>query len=326
MAEPVKRIALVGAKGMLASMVLDTASADFEITPFDLPEFDLTDTSLVQKVIGELKPEVIINCAAFTAVDACETQQELANKVNGEGPGILAAAALQVGATLVHISTDYVFDGRKVSPYGEEDRPNPSSAYGRSKLLGEEAIVRSGLKEYFILRTSWLYGPGGKNFVETVARLASERQELRIVADQFGTPTYTGDLAGAIFNLLALVPPDPALSPRHPSPVTRHLTSVTRHPSPVTDVPPYGLYHFSNEGECSWHDFAVAIVEELKGRGENVIARAVVPIRTEEYPLPAPRPAYSVFSKDKYRRVTGATVPHWKESLIRYFDRRTSEV
>jgi dTDP-4-dehydrorhamnose reductase len=346
MAEPVKRIALVGAKGMLASMVLDTASADFEITPFDLPEFDLTDASLVQKVIGELKPEVIINCAAFTAVDACETQQELANKVNGEGPGILAAAALKVGATLVHISTDYVFDGRKASPYGEEDRPNPSSAYGRSKLLGEEAIVRSGLKEYFILRTSWLYGPGGKNFVETVARLASERQELRIVADQFGTPTYTGDLAGAIFNLLALVPPDPALSPRHPSPVTRHLTSVTRHPSPVTrhpspvtrhpspvcppspvtDVPPYGLYHFSNEGECSWHDFAVAIVEELKGRGENVIARAVVPIRTEEYPLPAPRPAYSVFSKEKYRRVTGAAVPHWKESLIRYFDRRTSEV
>lgn len=312
MAEPVKRIALVGAKGMLASMVLDTASADFEITPFDLPEFDLTDASLVQKVIGELKPEVIINCAAFTAVDACETQQELANKVNGEGPGILAAAALKVGATLVHISTDYVFDGRKASPYGEEDRPNPSSAYGRSKLLGEEAIVRSGLKEYFIIRTSWLYGPGGKNFVETVVRLASERQELRIVADQFGTPTYTGDLAGAIFNLLALVPPDPALQPRHPS--------------PVTDVHPYGLYHFSNEGECSWHDFAVAIVEELKGRGENVIARAVVPIRTEEYPLPAPRPAYSVFSKEKYRRVTGATVPHWKESLIRYFDRRTSEV
>jgi dTDP-4-dehydrorhamnose reductase len=269
---------------------------------------------------------VIINCAAFTAVDACETQQELANKVNGEGPGILATAALKVGATLVHISTDYVFDGRKASPYGEEDRPNPSSAYGRSKLLGEEAIVRSGLKEYFILRTSWLYGPGGKNFVETVARLASERQELRIVADQFGTPTYTGDLAGAIFNLLALVPPDPAMQPRHPSPVTRHLTSVTRHPSPVTDVPPYGLYHFSNEGECSWHDFAVAIVEELKGRGENVIARAVVPIRTEEYPLPAPRPAYSVFSKEKYRRVTGAAVPHWKESLIRYFDRRTSEV
>ncbi|HEX9873394.1 MAG TPA: dTDP-4-dehydrorhamnose reductase [Deferrimonas sp.] len=319
MAEPVKRIALVGAKGMLASMVLDTASADFEITPFDLPEFDLTDASLVQKVIGELKPEVIINCAAFTAVDACETQQELANKVNGEGPGILATAALKVGATLVHISTDYVFDGRKASPYGEEDRPNPSSAYGRSKLLGEEAIVRSGLKEYFILRTSWLYGPGGKNFVETVARLASERQELRIVADQFGTPTYTGDLAGAIFNLLALVPPDPAMQPRHPLPVTRH-------PSPVPDFHPYGLYHFSNEGECSWHDFAVAIVEELKGRGENVIARAVVPIRTEEYPLPAPRPAYSVFSKEKYRRVTGAAVPHWKESLIRYFDRRTSEV
>ncbi|ALC16465.1 dTDP-4-dehydrorhamnose reductase [Desulfuromonas soudanensis] len=303
MTGPAKCLALIGAKGMLASMVLDTASADFEITPFDLPEFDLTDASLVQKVIGELKPDVIINCAAFTAVDACETNEDLANKVNGEGPGILAAAALKVGATLVHISTDYVFDGKQTRPYAEEDRPNPSSAYGRSKLLGEEAIRSSGLKEYFIIRTSWLYGPGGKNFVETVARLAAERQELRIVADQFGTPTYTGDLAGAIFNLLdaATVDPPPANSP-------------------------YGLYHFSNEGECSWHDFALAIVEELKGRGATVVAEAVLPIRTEEYPLPAPRPAYSVFSKEKYRRVTGATVPHWKESLIRYFDRRSSEV
>jgi len=298
MSTSAKRLALIGAKGMLASMVLETASANYEVIPFDLPEFDLTDAALVQKVIGELKPDVIVNCAAYTAVDACETQQELANKVNGEGPGYLASAAMAVGATLVHISTDYVFDGKQTRPYTEEDRPNPSSAYGRSKLLGEEAIRSSGLQEYFIVRTSWLYGPGGKNFVETVARLASERQELRIVADQFGTPTYTGDLAGAIFNLLVLVP----------------------------DVHPYGIYHFSDEGECSWHDFAVAIVEELKGRGENVIARAVVPIRTEEYPLPAPRPAYSVFSKEKYRRATGATVPLWRESLIRYFDRRTSEV
>lgn len=299
-------VALIGANGMLARMVAHEAPPQWRIVPFDLPEFDLCNQALVAKVIGELKPDLIINCAAFTQVDACETQQDLANKVNGEGPGHLAAAAMQVGATLVHISTDYVFDGQKTSPYAEDDRPNPSSAYGRSKLLGEEAIARSGLQEYFIVRTSWLYGPGGKNFVETIIRLASERQELRIVADQVGSPTYTGDLARAIFNLVATE--------------TRDLSPVTRHPSPVSAS--YGIYHFSNAGQCSWYDFACEIVAVGCDRGLPLKAKKVVAIRTEEYPLPAQRPAYSVFDTKKYQKVTGAVPPIWQDSLRTYFDLR----
>lgn len=296
-----KHLALIGAKGMLASMVKDVAPPEFDILPFDLPEFDLTNRDQVLRTVAAAGPQIIVNCAAFTNVDGCESQEALATRVNGDGPGYLAEAARACGATLVHISTDYVFDGRKRSPYTEEDPPNPLSAYGRSKLRGEEAILASGLERFFILRTSWLYGPDGKNFVETIARLAGEREELRIVADQFGTPTYTEDLAQAIFHLLDLDTP---------------------HSSPLTPHGPYGIYHFANEGECSWHDFAVAIVEGLRQRGGAVRAERVVPIRTEEYPLPAIRPAYSVFSKEKYRRTTGAIVPDWQTSLKRYLDLR----
>jgi dTDP-4-dehydrorhamnose reductase len=187
----------------------------------------------------------------------------------------------------VHISTDYVFDGRKGEPYREDDPPNPLSAYGRSKLAGEQAILKSGLESHFIIRTSWLYGPGGKNFVETIVRLAQEHEELRIVADQFGSPTFTLDLAQAIFRLL----PTGA----------------------------FGVYHFADEGCCSWHEFAEAIVARLAQSGGSVKVRRVVPIRTEDYPLPAPRPANSVFSKDRYRQVTGAAIPGWSESLGLYF-------
>jgi dTDP-4-dehydrorhamnose reductase len=238
----------------------------------------------------KLRPEVIVNCAAYTNVDGCETDEETANLVNGKGPGYLAEAAKGLGATLVHISTDYVFDGTKGSPYTEEDAPNPRSAYGRSKLLGEQAILQSGLEKFFIIRTSWLYGPGGKNFVETIARLAREREELRIVADQVGSPTLTDDLARAIFGLLK--------------------------------AGAFGIYHFADEGECSWYEFGEAIVAHLRKAGAPLKMKRILPIATHEYPLPATRPAYSVFSKEKYRRVAGATVPHWRESLEVYFRNR----
>lgn len=287
------RIALIGAKGMLARKVRQLAPAEYTVHGFDLPEFDLTDRAQVLAAMALLKPAVIINCAAFTNVDGCETQEELATRVNGAGPGCLAEAAKAVGAVLVHISTDYVFAGDQTIPYGEDDPTGPLSAYGRSKLAGEKAIEASGLERYFIIRTSWLYGPGGKNFVETMIRLALERDELRVVADQFGSPTYTGDLAAAIFRLLAL-------------------------PSP-----PYGVYHLSDLGECSWHGFAEAIVELARRHGEPVKARRVLPIATSDYPLPAPRPVYSVFSKDKYLQVTGAALPHWRDSLDSYFHERS---
>ena len=291
-----RSVALVGANGMLASMIRHLAPAGWAIHPFDLPAFDITDAPGSAATLERLAPRLIINCAAYTNVDGCESQESLAMAVNGQGPGTLARAAQACGATLVHISTDYVFDGEKREPYREEDPPGPRSAYGRSKLAGEQAVLRSGLERFFILRTSWLYGPWGKNFVETIARLAREREELGIVADQVGTPTYTGDLASAIFNLLALEEGAGAV--------------------------PYGVYHFSNLGECSWYGFAKQIVAGLRERGEAVKVGEIRALCTEEYPLPAPRPAYSVFSKEKYLRRTGALIPDWRESLGAYLDLR----
>lgn len=291
------RIALIGSNGMLARKVRELAPADVDLHGYDLPVFDLTDRAQVLAEMNRLQPGVIVNCAAFTNVDGCESQEELATQVNGAGPGYLAEAAKACGAVLVHISTDYVFAGDKGSPYTESDPTGPLSAYGRSKLAGEQAIIASGLTRYFILRTSWLYGPGGKNFVETMLRLATEREELRIVADQIGSPTYTGDLAQAIYHLLAV--------------------------SDRSGL--YGIYHLANLGECSWHDFAELIVGLARTSGEALKVSRVVPIRTNEYPLPAPRPAYSVFSKEKYLAATGAPLPHWRESLQYYLLERREE-
>jgi dTDP-4-dehydrorhamnose reductase len=302
----VKRLALIGANGMLARMVRERAPAQYQIHGFDLPDFDLTDRGQVLAELARLKPSVIVNCAAYTNVDACETHEELATRVNGAGPGYLAEAARANRAVFVHLSTDYVFDGRKGSPYLETDPVGPLSAYGRSKLAGERATLAIGLERYYIVRTSWLYGPGGRNFVDTIIRLAMEREELRIVADQLGTPTYTGDLAQAIFSLLALE--------------TRFRVSA---PSPQPPVPgPYGIYHFSDEGQCSWYEFAAEIVAWMKAHGLPAKVNTVLPIGTGEYPLPARRPASSVFSKDKYRAATGAVVPDWRSSLHRYLQER----
>jgi dTDP-4-dehydrorhamnose reductase len=266
----------------------------------------VTDRQQVLTVVSEEHPDLIINCAAFTQVDRCETEEVLANRVNGEAVGLLAEAAKSVDATLVHISTDYVFAGDQTHPYREDDPVAPQSAYGRSKLLGEQALLASGLEKYFIIRTSWLYGPGGNNFVETMIRLAKERDELRVVADQIGSPTYTGDLATAIFHLLKVPTPSPSRLPPHASRA------------------PYGLYHFANEGECSWYDFAVEIVALARDHGEAIITQSIQPIATEAYPLPAKRPDYSVFCKEKYQRATGAKVPEWRQSLRKYFENRSA--
>jgi len=296
-----KRLALVGANGMLARKVRELAPADYEICGYDLPAFDIADRLQVFDELARFRPDIVVNCAAYTNVDGAESEEELATRINGAGPGYLAEAAKAGGAVLVHISTDYVFDGRKGSPYLESDPAGPLSAYGRSKLAGEQAILASGLERYFIVRTSWLYGPNGKNFVETIIRLSLEREELRIVADQIGSPTYTGDLAEAIFRLLAL----------------------TDHGSRIADHDPFGIYHFANEGQCSWYEFAYAIVSAAQQHGLSIKTRTVVPIRTDDYPLPAQRPAYSVFSRDKYRAETGAVVPDWQTSLKRYFKERS---
>ena len=289
-----RRLALIGSQGMLASAVLGCAGEDWEVSALDLPGFDLTEPGLVRSVLEEFAPVVIVNCAAYTNVDGAETETALAMRVNGDGPGHLALVARRLGAVLVHISTDYVFDGTQQRPYREDDPVAPISAYGRSKLAGERAILASGLERYFIMRTSWLYGPNGRNFVETIVRLAKEREELRIVADQVGSPTYTADLAKAIFRLLA-----------------------------VAGDGRYGIYHYANAGQCSWYEFAVEIVDLLQRRGVPLKVRRVVPISTAEYPLPAPRPPYSVFSRDKLAAATGLTIPGWRESLAEYLALRT---
>ncbi len=287
----VQKIALIGANGMLARMLNRLAPAHFEISGYDLPEFDITNRELVLTTLQALRPAIIINCAAYTNVDGCETNEDLALKVNGVGPGSLAESALSVGATLVHISTDYVFAGNSSHPYTETDPTGPRSAYGRTKLAGEDAILATGLSRFFILRTSWLYGPDGPNFVETILRLAAEREELNIVADQVGSPTYTADLAQAIFNLLA---------------VDEEQTH-------------FGIYHVSNSGACSWYEFAEEIVRIARLNYLPLHVKRISPIRTEDYPLPAKRPAYSIFSKHKYLTITGQNIPEWQESLAKYF-------
>jgi dTDP-4-dehydrorhamnose reductase len=286
-------------------MVCEKAPTGAVITGYDLPDFDITDRLMVLEVLGRLRPDIIINCAAFTDVDGCESNQELSMAVNGMGAGFLAEAALQVGAILVHLSTDYVFDGCSSKPYLEDDVPAPQSAYGRSKLAGETRILDSGLEKYFIIRTSWLYGPGGNNFVETVIRLAEEREELRIVADQFGSPTYTADLADGIMALLEV-----ALDPQRTT-LNRGL---------------YGIYHFTNSGECSWYDFAVEIVSRVKSSGRQVKVERIKPIATADYPLPAKRPAYSVLSKEKYHAATGKDIPDWQSGLSRYLALRNGGI
>ena len=293
------QIALIGANGMLAGMIRERAPHDCNFHLFDLPGFDLNDRSQVVDVLSSLAPDVIINCAAFTNVDGAETEHDLAMAVNGTAVGFLVEAAQDVDATLVHVSTDYVFDGQATTPYVESDLPNPQSAYGRTKLAGEQAIINSDLEKYFIVRTSWLYGPGGNSFVETILRLAAEREELRIISDQVGSPTYTADLADAVFCLLAA-----SASPQ----------------APVSS--PYGLYHFANEGSCSWYEFACAIVEEAQKCALSLKVQKIHPIATEDYPLPANRPANSVFDKQKYKVATGADIPGWRDSLNAYFLRR----
>jgi len=271
---------------MLAGMVKKFAPAGCRIAEFDLPDFDLTNCDQVMTVLRAGGFDTIINCAAYTHVDGCEAEEALATRVNGDGPGFLAEAAQASGATLVHVSTDYVFSGTSAVPYTEDAPVGPQTAYGRSKLAGEKAILNSGLPRYFIVRTSWLFGPGGKNFVETILRLAGERDELGIVADQVGSPTFTADLAAAMFRLL--------------------------------ETRAYGLYHFANSGHCSWFEFAGEIVRQAQAQGCLARAPLIKPLTTDAYPLPARRPAYSVLATDKLRATTGIKIPAWQDALTHY--------
>lgn len=275
------KILVTGSAGMLGSRVISLFKDRFEVIGYDLSRLDITDPSMVGKIIGETRPDAVINCAAYTRVDDCETHRKEAFSINADGALNLAVACMEHDAKMVQISTDYVFDGTKGAPYLEEDMPNPLSVYARSKWEGEQA-VRGRLENHLVVRTSWLYGENGPNFVDTMLRLAGEKDELRVVNDQKGCPTYTADLALAIE---ALIKADAT-----------------------------GTYHVVNGEVCTWYEFAIEI---LRLRG---IATPVVPILTKDFPRPAVRPHYSVMDTGKLLADTGIRMRPWREALKQFLN------
>ncbi len=276
------RILLTGKNGQVGWELERTLGPLGEVIAFDHAGLDLAKPDEIVARVREVKPDVIVNPAAYTAVDKAESEPDLAMAINGTAPGILAEEAKKLGALLVHYSTDYVFDGEKNEPYVETDPTNPLSAYGRSKLAGERAIAASSA-EHLIFRTSWVYTNRGKNFLLTIQRLAKEKPELRVVADQYGAPTWARDIATATALVLA----------RRPA---------------GADIPS-GIYHLTAEGRTTWHGFAQRIVA-LGG-----LSTPVVPIKASEYPTPARRPRNSVMDHAKLARDFGVRLPAWDESI-----------
>lgn len=280
-----KKILVTGCNGQLGREInrIYADSSEYEIFNTDVfrpevTELDITSVDRVLELVRQVRPYAIINCAAHTGVEACETDRENAYRINAVGPRNLSIAATEVGAKLIHISTDYVFEGNGTKPYIEFDTPNPQGMYGATKLAGEQ-FVQQFAKDYFIIRTAWLYGDG-KNFVKTMLRLSETNSEVRVVGDQFGTPTSTVELAKAISVLL-----------------------------PTEN---YGLFHGTCEGACSWADFASEIFR-LAGRDTKVNY-----ITTAEYPTPAVRPAYSVLENYMFRLTTDFRFAQWQDAAAAY--------
>lgn len=282
------KVLITGTKGQLGSDIVPLLeAAGFTPVPFGSAELDISIEAAVLEAVKKVRPAVIVNSAAYTKVDLAEKETERAYAVNANGPANLAKAAKEAGCPLVHVSTDFVFDGRSPVPYAEEAQANPLSVYGASKLAGERAAAEA-LEALVIVRTSWLYGTTGHNFVKTILRLASERETLRVVYDQTGSPTWSADLAAMLVEV---------------------CTSIE------SGQKPWGIYHYSNEGVASWYDFAVAICEEAEAAGMSLKCNHIEPILTSEYPVPATRPAYSVLNKAKIKKTFETPIPHWRRSL-----------
>lgn len=277
------KILITGSKGQLGLELTKQLEKEkkYEIIATDRDELNIIDINSVNEFLLNNKPDVVINCAAHTAVDLCETDVENAYKINAVGPRNLAIVCEKIGAKLVQVSTDYVFDGNGTRPYREDDTTCPNSIYGTSKLMGEN-FVREFCSRYFVVRTAWLYGEGN-NFVRTMLKLAETNSELNVVNDQFGSPTSTVDLAKAIIDLMN----------------TEH----------------YGVYHGTCEGQCSWYDFAKKIFEI-----KNIDIK-VNPVTSEEFKRPAPRPAYSVLDNFMLKLVGLNSFRTWEESLEEYLDK-----
>lgn len=280
-----KRIAVTGANGQLGNEIrlLEANYPQFLFFFTDIDTLDLTDKAAVDRFVEENKINYIINCAAYTAVDKAEDDVEMAYRINRDAVISLAQAAQKNGAKVIHVSTDYVFDGKATTPYKENVATAPQSVYGKSKLEGEEALHRY-CPESIIIRTAWLYSSFGNNFVKTMLRLGRERDSLNVVSDQKGTPTYAGDLAKAILDIIVWV--------------------ETRENLPI------GIFHYSNLGETNWYEFTLKI-HELAG----IAGCKVNPVTTAEYPSKAPRPQYSVLEKGKIQQTFQLQIPNWEESL-----------
>jgi len=278
-----KRILITGANGQLGSELKRIASNYFHCTFVDLEEMDLSDEQSIHRFFEGKEFDFIVNCAAYTAVDRAEEESALAYRVNSDAVKSLATICLEKNIRLIHISTDYVFDGNDNQPIPENVAPNPLSVYGKSKLAGE-AHVTSILKDAYIIRTAWVYSSFGKNFVKTILRLAKERDSLGVVYDQIGSPTYAKDLAVVIIKIIQSIE------------------------SGRIDEP--GTYHFTNEGAISWYDLAYFIIQHA-----NLPCR-INPITTEEYKTLAVRPAFSVLDKRKLKNTFGIEIPHWHASLV----------
>lgn len=282
------KILLIGSNGQVGTELHQVLNSYPELVAVSRPQIDLYQPEKLGELIAELKPKIVINAAAYTAVDRAEQEPDLAELGNAIAPQYIAQACAKLDAYLIHLSTDYVFDGTSSQPYSETAVTNPLSTYGRTKLAGEIAI-QTYCPKHLIIRTAWVYGSGGKaNFVKTMLRLGKEREVVKVVYDQIGSPTWAGDLAGAINQLIP------------------QLTSEM-----------VGIYHYTNSGVCSWYDFAIAIFAEAKLLEYPLKIQEILPITTLEYPTPAHRPGYSVLSCAKIHPYLGSHPPYWRNSLIK---------
>jgi dTDP-4-dehydrorhamnose reductase len=277
------RIVVTGANGQLGRELMLRSDPSYELIGFGRAELDITDLTQCRTVLEQVKPDAVIHCAAYTAVDRAETDADSAYQVNAAGSRNIAIAAREAGAKLIFVSTDYVFDGSSAAPYNEYDRTNPLTVYGKSKLAGEQ-LVQTLHDRYFIVRTAWVYGAHGANFVRTMLRLGEAGGTVRVVSDQVGSPTYTADLAQMLLTL--------------------------------AETEAYGIYHATNSGSCSWYEFASAIFEE------GGLPARVEPCTTAEFPRPAPRPAYSVLDHSAIRANGLPAMRHWREALREFMQQQ----
>jgi dTDP-4-dehydrorhamnose reductase len=273
------RILITGSDGLMGSNIIPFLQQYFDILPMVERDWDICDPDRGREILSKIRPDTLLNLAAMTNVDGCEEKSGMAYRVNGEGPGVLTDICEEQGIKLVQISTDYVFNGMKTTPYTEKDQPDPVSVYGKSKLIGEQAVIRRSLKN-LVIRTEWIYGKGGSNFIEKVTKIGKEKGQVAVVDDQEGSPTFARDLARP---LVALIQKNKS-----------------------------GIYHITNSGSCTWFQFACAIFDFL---GMNVVCQ---PITTDQSQRKATRPANSVMDCSKLKADTGIKMRHWREALYEY--------